>query len=52
MIPTVPELPEEIRELKARVAEFLEREVYPLEQRVAEAGRIEPEWTNELRQKS
>ena len=52
MIPTVPELPEEIRELKARVAEFLEREVYPLEQRIAEAGRIEPEWTNELRQKS
>ena len=27
-----------------RVAEFLAREVYPLEQRVAEAGRIDPEW--------
>jgi alkylation response protein AidB-like acyl-CoA dehydrogenase len=52
VIPTVPELPTEIRELKARVARFVEREVYPLEQRVAEAGRIEPEWAVELRRKS
>ncbi len=52
MIPTVPELPTEIRELKARVARFVEREVYPLELRVAEAGRIEPEWAAELRRKS
>jgi acyl-CoA dehydrogenase len=52
VIPTVPELPAEIGELKRRVAEFLERHVYPLEQRVAEAGRIDPEWTNELRRKS
>ena len=42
----------DVRELKERVSEFLEREVYPLEQRVAEAGRIDPEWTNELREKS
>ena len=52
MIPTVPELPADIRELKARVAAFLEAEVYPLEQRVAEAGHIDPEWVNELRRKS
>jgi acyl-CoA dehydrogenase len=52
VVPTVPELPADVRELKVRVAEFLEREVYPLEQRVAEAGRIDPEWTNELRRKA
>jgi acyl-CoA dehydrogenase len=52
VIPTVPELPEDVRALKERVAAFLEREVYPLEQRVAEAGRIEPAWADELRQKA
>jgi acyl-CoA dehydrogenase len=52
VIPSVPELPAEIRDLKERVAAFVEREVYPLEQRVAEAGRIDPEWTSELRQKA
>ena len=52
MVPTVPELPADVRELKARVAAFLEQEVYPLEQRVAEAGRIDPEWAHELRRKS
>jgi acyl-CoA dehydrogenase len=52
MIPTVPELSADIRELKERVGAFLEREVYPLEKRVAEAGRIDPEWTSELRRKS
>lgn len=52
MIPTVPELPADVRELKERVAAFLEREVYPVEQRVAEAGRIEAAWADELRQKA
>ena len=52
MIPTVPELPEDVRALKERVGAFLEREVYPLEQRVAEAGRIEPAWADELRRKA
>jgi len=52
MIPTVPELPADVRELKERVAAFLEREVYPVEQRVAEAGHIEPAWADELRQKA
>ena len=48
----VPELPSEIAELKRRVAAFVEREVFPIEQRVAEAGRIEPEWVEELRGKA
>ncbi|HEU4448998.1 MAG TPA: acyl-CoA dehydrogenase family protein [Gaiellaceae bacterium] len=52
MTPTVPELPADVRELKERVAAFLEREVYPLEQRVAEAGRIEEAWVDELRGKA
>ena len=52
MIPTVPELPGDIRALKERVRAFLEREVYPLEQRVAEVGRIEPVWADELRRKA
>jgi alkylation response protein AidB-like acyl-CoA dehydrogenase len=52
VIPTVPELPAEVRVLKERVAAFLEREVYPVEQRVAEAGRIEPAWADELRKKA
>ena len=52
MIPTVPELPEDVRALKERVAAFLEREVYPVEQRVAEVGRIEPAWADELRRKA
>jgi alkylation response protein AidB-like acyl-CoA dehydrogenase len=41
-----------VRALKERVAAFLEREVYPVEQRVAEAGRIEPAWADELRRKA
>ena len=52
MIPTVPELPAEVRALKERVAGFIEREVYPVEQRVAETGRIEPAWADELRRKA
>jgi len=36
VVPTVPELPADIRALKERVAAFLEQEVFPLEQRVAE----------------
>jgi acyl-CoA dehydrogenase len=48
----VPELPPEIRALKQRVASFVEREVFPVEQRVAEAGRIDPEWVDEVREKA
>ncbi len=38
---TVPELPPEIAELKARVARFVEDEVYPLEERIAASGAID-----------
>src|SRR5476649_2286909 len=37
----VPELPAEIRELKERVARFIEQEAYPLEARIAERGSID-----------
>jgi acyl-CoA dehydrogenase len=52
VIPVVPELPEEVRALKERVAAFVEREVYPVEQRVAEAARIDPSWADDLRRKA
>jgi alkylation response protein AidB-like acyl-CoA dehydrogenase len=45
----VPELPEEIRELKQRVARFVEEEVYPLEARIAERGAIDPAEVDALR---
>lgn len=48
----VPELPPEIRELKEAVGSFLEREVYPLEQRIAERGSIDPGEVDELRRKA
>jgi alkylation response protein AidB-like acyl-CoA dehydrogenase len=48
----VPELPPEIRELKERVRRFVESEVYPLEARIAETGRIEPDRVDELRRKA
>src|SRR5207344_2308144 len=48
----VPELPADIRELKARVGRFLESEVYPLEQVIAERGSIEPSEIDELRVKA
>ena len=48
----VPELPADISELKARVRRFVEAEVYPLEARIAETGRIEPEWVDEVRRKA
>jgi alkylation response protein AidB-like acyl-CoA dehydrogenase len=37
----VPELPSDIRELKERVGRFVEEEVYPFEQRIAEEGSID-----------
>jgi len=45
----VPELPADIRELKARVGRFLEKEVYPLEAVIAERGSIDPGELDELR---
>ena len=48
----VPELPAEIRELKSRVARFVEQEAYPVEERIAERGSIDPAEVDELRRKA
>jgi len=48
----VPELPPEIRELKERVGRFVEQEAYPLEERIAERGSIDPVEVDELRRKA
>jgi alkylation response protein AidB-like acyl-CoA dehydrogenase len=48
----VPELPPEIRDLKERAARFLEEEVYPVEQRIAERGTIDRAEIAELSRKS
>ncbi len=48
----VPELPDDIRELKKRVGRFLETEVYPLEKVIAERGSIEAAELDELRHKA
>jgi acyl-CoA dehydrogenase len=47
----VPELPEEIRELKERVRRFVAQEAYPLEILIAERGSIDPAEVEELRRK-
>ena len=48
----VPELPADIRELKERVALFIEQEVYPLEERIAERGSIDADEVDALRRKA
>ncbi len=48
----VPELPSDIRELKAQVRRFLEEEVYPLEARIAERGSIDAAEIDDLRRKA
>jgi acyl-CoA dehydrogenase len=48
----VPELPAEIRELKARVRQFLEDEVYPLELRTALRGSIDFDEVDAMRRKA
>jgi len=48
----VPELPDDIRALKEAVGAFVEREVYPLEDRIAERGSIDPGELEELRRKA
>ena len=48
----VPELPSDIRELKAQVRRFLEAEVYPLEARIAERGSIDAAEIDDLRRKA
>jgi alkylation response protein AidB-like acyl-CoA dehydrogenase len=48
----VPELPAEISDLKRRVARFVEQEVYPLEERIAAAGAIDPADVDRLRKQA
>ncbi len=48
----VPELPEEIRTLKAAVGRFLEAEVFPLEARIAERGSIDTGEVDAVRRKA
>jgi acyl-CoA dehydrogenase len=48
----VPELPPDVRELKARVKRFVEREIYPLEEQIAAAGAIEAAPVDEIRRKA
>ena len=48
----VPELPAEIRELKARAARFVEEHLYPAEERIAETGEIDRGHIKELKKKA
>jgi acyl-CoA dehydrogenase len=48
----VPDLPDEIRELKERVHAFVEQEAYPLEVAIAERGAIDRGEVEELRRKA
>jgi acyl-CoA dehydrogenase len=48
----VPELPVEIRELKARAARFVEEELYPAEERIAERGVIDYDEIHHLKEKA
>jgi len=48
----VPELPAEIRELKERVARFVEQEAYPVEERIVERGSIDQAEVDELRRRA
>jgi alkylation response protein AidB-like acyl-CoA dehydrogenase len=48
----VPELPEDIRGLKERVARFIEEEIYPLEARIARRGSIDHAEVEEVRRRA
>jgi alkylation response protein AidB-like acyl-CoA dehydrogenase len=48
----VPDLPPDLRELKERVRRFVEEEVYPLEQVIAERGSIDFSEVDALRKKA
>ena len=47
----IPDLPPDVRELKERVAQFIEREVFPLEEKVAASGAIDEADVEELRRR-
>jgi len=48
----VPELPADIRAQKEAVGRFVESEVYPLEERIAVQGAVDPEDASALRRKA
>jgi alkylation response protein AidB-like acyl-CoA dehydrogenase len=48
----VPELPAEIRNLKARAARFVEEHLYPAEERIAETGEIDRGHIKELKKRA
>jgi acyl-CoA dehydrogenase len=47
-----PEIPEEVRALKARIALFVEDELHPFEAEIAEHGKIDEEKLRTLRNKA
>src|SRR6187397_1373188 len=48
----VPDLPPEIRDLKARARRFVEEELYPAEMRIVERGDIDEDEVEALRDKA
>ena len=50
--PMVPEIPEEVRELKERIARFVREEIHPFEAEIAERGEIDEEKLSALRAKA
>ena len=46
------QLPADVRELKARAADFVEREIRPVEEKVAKADAIDPADVAMLRKKA
>jgi acyl-CoA dehydrogenase len=51
-VPVVPELDAEAAEWQARARSFVEAELYPAEQRIAERGTVDAEEIRELRRKA
>jgi acyl-CoA dehydrogenase len=45
----LPEIPEEVRELKGRIARFVTEKLHPFEAEIAERGEIDEEKLRELR---
>ena len=47
-----PEIPEEVRALKARIANFVKEELHPFEAEIAERGEIDEKKLQALREKA
>ena len=50
--PIMPEIPEDVRELKQRIARFVREELHPFEAEIAERGEIDEEKLSALRAKA